>query len=80
MDVWDHFYENSVVSEKIYTHYINPSHVWYAQGEIDIAIGQQHKATLWFELEEVFQSEGHHTYMSYYAGWVLDHLRSKEVN
>ena len=80
MGVWDHFYTNSAISERISTHYVNLPHVWYVQNDIDVAIDQQHTAIRWFDLEEVSQSGEHHKYMNQYAGWVLGDLRRKEVN
>lgn len=80
MGVWDHVYYNSEILEQISTHYVNLPHLWCAQNEFNVAIDQQHTAIRWFDLEEVCQSEGHHTYMNQYAGWILDHLLRKEAN
>ena len=80
MGVWDHFYDNSAVSEKISTHYVNLPHVLYVDDDLDLVVDDQHTAIRWFDLEEVSHSEEHHKYMNIYAGWILEDLRSKEVN
>ena len=78
MGVWDHFYDNSAVSEQIPTHYVNLPHVLYVDDALDLVVDDQHAAIRWFDLEEVLQSREHHKYMNQYAGWVLEDLRLKE--
>ena len=80
MGVWDHFYDNSAVSERISTHYVNLPHVWYVDDDLDLVVDDQHTAIRWFDLEGVSQSEEHHKYMNQYACWVLKGLQSKEVD
>ena len=80
MGIWDHFYDNSAVSEKISTHYVNLPHVLYVDDDLDLVADDQHKVITWFDLAEVSQSEEHHKYMNQYAGWVLEDLQSKEVD
>ena len=80
MGVWDHFYNNSAVSEKISTHYVNLPHVLYVEHDLDLVVDNQHTAIRWFDLDEVSQSGEHHKYMNQYAGWVLEDLQGKEVD
>ena len=80
MGIWDHFYDNSAVSEQITTHYVNLPYVSYLYDDFELVIDDQHKPIRWFDLDEVSQSGEHHKYMNQYAGRVLDYLRSKEVN
>ena len=72
MSVWDHFFDNSAVSEKISTHNVNLPHVLYVDDDLDLVADDQHKAIGWFDLAEVSRSEEHHKYMNQYAGWVLE--------
>ena len=80
MGVWDHFYDNSAISQQISTHYVNLPHVWYVDDYLDIVVDDQHTAIRWFDLQEVSQAGEHHKYMNQYAGWVLEDLQSKEVD
>ena len=42
--VWDRFYDNSVVSEKISTHYVSLPHVLYVDDDLDLVVDDQHTA------------------------------------
>ena len=79
MGVWDHFYDNSAVSEQISTHYVNCRMCCTLMTILTLQ-SIQHTAIGWFDLAEVSRSEEHHKYMNRYAGWVLEDLQSKEVD
>ena len=73
MGVWDHFYPNSVIDEKISTHYINLPHFTVLQSKPSISGDTQHHNFGWFDLDEVVRDEFFHQYVRNYAS----HLKVK---
>jgi len=71
MGVWDHLYENSVMDEKISTHYVNLPHYCILEERPSLFIDQQHNDLRWFDLDEVAGKNGFHEYMQSYASWLI---------
>ena len=71
MGVWDHFYKNSVVDERVSTHYVNLPHCICMKQKPNFQIDEQHDEIGWFDLQEVASSSGFHEYMRNYASWLI---------
>ena len=71
MGVWDHFYKNSAVDERISTHYVNLPHCIFMKQKPNFEIDGQHDEMGWFDLEEVAFSSRFHEYMRNYASWLI---------
>ena len=71
MGVWDHFYENSVISESISTHYVNLPHYMRIERLPDLKLDDQHTEMAWFDLQEVSSSSRFNEYMRNYASWLI---------
>ena len=72
MGVWDHFYKNSVVDERVSTHYVNLPHCICMKKKPNFQIDEQHDEIGWFDLQEVANSSGFHEYMRNYASWLIE--------
>ena len=48
MGIWDHFYDTSVISEKISTHHVNLPHVLSEYDDRGLVVDDQHRAIGWF--------------------------------
>jgi colanic acid biosynthesis protein WcaH len=77
MGIWDHFYENSFVSPKISTHYVNIPHYIDYKYKPHIALDNQHDKFEWFNLRDVSSKEEFHPYMRNYADWILVNKENK---
>jgi colanic acid biosynthesis protein WcaH len=71
MGIWDHFYNNSAVSEIVSTHYVNLPLYMRMEKKPNLLLDPQHDELCWFDLEEVVNSNGFHEYMRNYALWIL---------
>lgn len=71
MGVWDHFYENSVISESISTHYVNLPHYMRIERLPDLKLDNQHNEMAWFDLDHVVNDNSFHEYMQIYAAYLL---------
>lgn len=71
MGIWDHFYPNSAIDQKISTHYLNLPHYTCVETRPEIVADDQHSEFEWFDLKVVASSEAFHTYMGYYADWLI---------
>lgn len=71
MGVWDHFYENSVISENISTHYVNLPHYMRIEHLPDLKLDNQHNEMAWFDLDHVVNNNSFHEYMQIYAAYLL---------
>jgi colanic acid biosynthesis protein WcaH len=76
MGVWDHFYPNSVVDQGISTHYLNLPYYACFETRPQIVADDQHSEFEWFDLQVVTNNQAFHTYMGYYADWLIN----KRVN
>jgi colanic acid biosynthesis protein WcaH len=72
MGVWDHFYANSVVDEKVSTHYVNLPHYFLLTERPKLAMDKQYDNLSWFDLKQVAGSDSFHKYMRNYASWLIN--------
>ena len=70
MGVWDHFYENSAINERISTHYVNLPHVCYLESRPELSLDTQHGSVRWFDIPSLIKDTGHQIYMREYASWI----------
>ena len=61
MSVWDHFYPNSVVDQKISIHYLNLPHYTCFKTRPEIVADHQHSEFEWFDLEVAANNEVFYT-------------------
>ena len=78
MGVWDHFYNNSAVSENITTHYVNLPHVCFLGSRPELSLDAQHELFRWFDVASIMKDVGHQTYMLEYAGWINENKNAGE--
>ncbi len=71
MGIWDHFYENSLVSKNISTHYVNLPHYLKLHEKPKLKKDSQHSKLEWFKLKEICESNCFHQYVKNYASWLL---------
>lgn len=71
MGVWDHFYENSMMDDKLSTHYVNLPHYYNLSEVPKLSIDHQHDELLWFDLYQVAATAEFHEYMQSYASWLI---------
>ena len=71
MGIWDHFYENSLVSKNISTHYVNLPHYLKLHEKPKLKKDSQHSKLEWFKLTEICESNCFHQYVKNYASWLL---------
>ena len=71
MGVWDHFYDNSVISKNISTHYVNLPHYMPMECLPDLKLDDQHDEMAWFDLDDVENNNTFHEYMQHYASWLI---------
>jgi colanic acid biosynthesis protein WcaH len=74
MGIWDHFYENSVVSKDVSTHYVNLPHYVSFQSRPSIVSDDQHAVFKWFDLKAVSVEAVFHPYIRNYAIWLLNKM------
>jgi colanic acid biosynthesis protein WcaH len=72
MGVWDHFYENSVMDEKVSTHYVNLPHHCRLMEKPKLTMDQQHNDLSWFDLEKIAGNNSFHKYIRNYASWLIN--------
>jgi colanic acid biosynthesis protein WcaH len=74
MGIWDHFYENSVMDEKVSTHYVNLPHYCLLAERPKLSVDVQHEAFSWFGLDEIVsaRSGSFHEYIQCYASWLIN--------
>lgn len=75
MGVWNHFYETSMVSQNISTHYVNLPHMCSLDRLPDILMDDQHEEMRWFELTDIALSNNHHDYMKLYADHIIKNFK-----
>jgi colanic acid biosynthesis protein WcaH len=71
MGIWDHFYDGSVFSDKISTHYVNLPHYVRMKVTPHLKLDGQHNKMAWFDLEEVAGNGIFHEYMRLYSSYLL---------
>jgi len=74
MGVWDHFYEDSVFSTEVSTHYVNLPHLLRLPHTLDLNAlpSDQHSAWRWQDLKAAAVAHDVHPYVRLYAQWVID--------
>jgi colanic acid biosynthesis protein WcaH len=76
MGVWDHFYDDSVFSPEVSTHYVNLPHCLQLQKSLDESALplDQHTAWRWQNAQSAAVSEDVHPYVRAYAQWVAENV------
>jgi colanic acid biosynthesis protein WcaH len=74
MGVWDHFYEDSVFSSEVSTHYVNLPHLLRMPNTLDLNTlpSDQHSAWRWQDVKAAAVAHDVHPYVRLYAQWVID--------
>ena len=72
MGAWDHFNENSVMDEKVSTHYVNLPHRCRLMEKPKLTMDQQHNDLSWFDLEKIVGNNSFHKYIRNYASWLIN--------
>lgn len=72
MGVWDHFYDDSAVSDSISTHYVNLPHYTCLKQKPNLQIDCQHSHFKWFDLEQLLNDVDVHNYIRKYASWLIN--------
>ena len=70
MGVWDHFYDNSVVSDSTSTHYVNLPHFIKLSSKLNPQNDYQHSSFRWWNLSDALESPKVHKYVKPYLNWV----------
>jgi len=72
LGLFEHFYENSVFSDEISTHYINAAHVlMIKQDDLkSLPTDEQHAGYRWMNLEEIKNNESVHEYTKAYLAFL----------
>jgi len=72
LGLFEHFYENSVFSDEISTHYINAAHVlMIKQDDLkSLPTDEQHAGYRWMNLEEIKNNERVHEYTKAYLAFL----------
>ena len=72
MGVWDHFYDNSVISNTISTHYVNLPHFIKLPSKLNAHHDNQHNSLQWWCLGDALESPKVHKYVKPYLIWILE--------
>ena len=72
MGVCDHFYENSVMDEKVSTHYDNLPHHCRLMEKPKLTMDHQHNDLPWFGLEKIAVNNSFHKYIRNYASRLIN--------
>ena len=76
MGVWDHFYDNSVISDFTSTHYVNLPHFIKLSSKLNIKHDSQHSSLHWWSIHNALDSPKVHHYVKPYLNWVLEKEKS----
>ena len=73
MGVWDHFYQDSALSAKVSTHYVNLPYVLRLPHAFDINAlpSDQHSAWRWQDVHAAAVADDIHPHVRVYAQWVV---------
>ncbi len=72
MGVWDHFYDNSVISDSTCTHYVNLPHFIKLSSKLDTEQDSQHSSLQWWRIRDALDSPTIHNYVKPYLIWILE--------
>lgn len=78
MGVWDHFYDNSVISDSTSTHYVNLPHFIKLSSKLDTNHDSQHSLLQWWSIHKALDSPKVHNFVKPYLNWILE--KEKKCN
>ena len=77
LEVWDHFFRNSVIGQGLSTHYVNVPHCREFQPRPKISLEDQHPEFGWFDQSVVANYKVIQDYISSYSFRLFDNIGNR---